>query len=70
MSMKMGIPGFVPMVAISGEDITEIYSTLTIITSHVPHPTYLICTAIVQMEMFYRPIWPALQNPVSVIPNV
>ena len=37
MSMKMVISGFVQMVAISGEDNTEIYSTLTIITSHVPH---------------------------------
>ena len=37
MSMKMVMSGFVQMVAISGEDNTEIYSTLTIITSHVPH---------------------------------
>ena len=35
--MKMVMSGDVLMVAISGEDITEIHSTKTIITSHVPH---------------------------------
>ena len=35
--MNMGRVGFVPMVATDGEDITEIHSTITIITSHVPH---------------------------------
>ena len=35
--MKMGMSGIVPMVATPGEDVTEIHSTLTIITSQLPH---------------------------------
>ena len=36
-SIKIGISGLVPMVATTGENITAIHSTLTIVTLHVPH---------------------------------
>ena len=55
MSTKMVIPGFVLMVATPGEDITGFNSTLTIITSHVPHSQISqIRAAHVSMDLFYQ----------------